>query len=104
MNKKFPTPQAFSEKPYVAIPMAQVESHQIACIGFCADTNTLAVRFLRGDAEYHYPGVLPETHQAFMDAESKGAFFEQHIRPLGFEKFRPPAPEGDGLQKQEEAA
>lgn len=90
-EKKFPAPQAFSEKGYTPIPMTEVSSNQVARIGYSADTQTLAVQFRHGArAIYHYPAVLPETYQAFVDAESKGAFFKQHIKALGFEKFAAP--------------
>ena len=65
-------PQAFSTNQRPEIPMAQVESHQIACIGYEATTKTLAVQFTRGTgAIYHYPNVEQGTFAAFMAAESK---------------------------------
>ena len=79
--------QAFDEGPAPTIPMVDVESHQIKSVGFEPATNTLAVTFTRGTAIYHYPDT-PDMHQAFLAAESKGKFFEQHIRPLPFKKYR----------------
>lgn len=99
MKKTFPEPQAYSDAPYVEIPMAIVESSQIACIGYSAERRTLAVQFHRGAmAIYHYADVSLQTFEAFMGAESKGRFHREHIKALPFEKF--PAPAGHGLQTQ----
>lgn len=65
------------------IALTPVESSQIAAIGF-AD-GTLAVQFRsKGGlgATYHYPNVSAETHQKFIEAESKGGFFGSNIKPL----------------------
>lgn len=87
---KFKPAAAYSEKEYVAIQMTPVESNQIAAIGYDDATSTLAVTFTRGTgAIYHYPNVSRETYDAFMEAESKGNFFGQHIKNLPFEKFPP---------------
>ena len=95
-------PAAFSEKPYVAIPMMQVQSNQVAAIGYDPVTKTLAVTFTRGaGAIYHYPNVEPETHAAFISAESIGTFFGQHIKQLPFDKF--PAPAAPETTKAEAA-
>jgi hypothetical protein len=95
-------PAAFSEKPYVAIPMMQVKSNQVAAIGYDPVTKTLAVTFTRGPGNvYHYPNVEPETHAAFIGAESIGTYFGKHIKPLPFDKF--PAPKLDEKSKPEAA-
>lgn len=91
MPKTYAAPAAFSEKPFVAIPMAPVESHQVAAIGYDAARKTLAVTFTRGPGHiYHYPDCDEKLHADFMAAESKGRFFDAHIKPLPFDKF--PAP------------
>lgn len=98
MPREYTAPAAFTEKPYTSIPMEQVQSNQIACIGYNAAMKTLAVQFTRGaGAIYHYPNVEPETHAAFMAAESKGKFFGEHIKSLAFDKF-------PSLAEQEKAA
>ncbi|HSV48408.1 MAG TPA: KTSC domain-containing protein [Ramlibacter sp.] len=80
-----------SEDEYVPIPMAQVSSSQIACIGYDAARKTLAVQFTRGaGAEYQYPNVEPKLHADFMAAESIGKFFGAHIKALPFKKFAAP--------------
>lgn len=94
--KKFPAPQGFEEGPCPDIPMAPVESSQVACIGHRATTNTLAVQFKHGaGAIYQYHDVTADLHAKFMAADSKGKFFKQHVKPLKFKKY--PAPQGDGM-------
>lgn len=96
MSRQFTTPAPFTDKPYAAIPMTPVESNQVKAIGYDAASKTLAVTFTRGPGHiYHYPNVEPEVHADFMSAESKGNFFGQHIKPLGFDKFQAPAQEKD---------
>jgi KTSC domain len=90
MNNKFTAPAAYSEKEYRHIEMVPVKSHQIAAIGYDAATKTLAVTFTRGTgAIYHYPNVEPKVHADFIDAESIGKYFGQHIKSLPFQKFKP---------------
>ena len=85
-------PAAFSDKEYKAIPMTAVKSKQIASVGYDAASKTLAMTFARGPGHvYHYPNVEQKTHDDLMTAESKGAYFGQHIKTLPFDKF--PAPE-----------
>lgn len=110
MTKEWKAPQAFEEGDAPEIPMQQVESNQVACIGYDAATKTLACQFTRGNgAIYHYPDVEPEVHAAFLAGNlgpdvkpSIGTFFGKHIKHLPFRKYRPTA--GDGLAKQPEAA
>lgn len=87
--KTFPAPAPFTDKPRPPIALTPVKSNQVAAIGYDPDTKTLAVSFTRGTAIYHYPGVTPETHAAFIGAESIGKFFGQHIKALPFSKFAP---------------
>ena len=83
-----PAPAAFTEKAYRHIPMTPVESAQIGAVGFDTGSNTLAVTFARGPGHiYHYPGVTQKAYDEFMAAESKGAFFGQHIKNLPFDKY-----------------
>lgn len=85
---KYQAPAAFAEKDYRHIPMTPVESNQVKAIGYDAASKTLAVTFTRGPGHiYHYPNVEPKVHADFMAAESKGNFFGQHIKPLGFDKY-----------------
>lgn len=91
MNIKRIAPAAFSEEKYTPIPMVQVTSNQVACIGYDPSTKTLACQFTRGPGHiYHYPNVEPELHAQFVGADSIGTFFGQHIKPLPFKKFQAP--------------
>jgi hypothetical protein len=90
MPKTFPVVAAFSEGEPLPIALVPVESNQVAAIGYDPVTKTLAVSFTRGSALYQYPAVEPETHAAFMAAESVGKFFAANIKNLPFEKFRLP--------------
>lgn len=88
MNFKKTPAAAFAEKDYTHIPLTAVESNQVAAIGYDAANSTMAVTFTRGPGHvYHYPDVSPELHQQFMEAESIGSFFGQHIKALPFDKF-----------------
>lgn len=67
------------------ITMDSVESSQIHSIGYDAETNTLAIRFLsRGGpgSMYHYSNVDAALWAEFEAAESKGAFFGKNIKPF----------------------
>jgi hypothetical protein len=79
------------------IALAPVKSSQIAAIGYCPDTRTLAIQFT-GKAGpgslYHYANFTPEQFAAFKGAESVGAHFGMHIKPLAdahpYEKIEEP--------------
>jgi hypothetical protein len=66
------------------IPLTDVESKQIAAIGYDADTQTLAVRFKNWKGEvtslYHYDNVTAEDFAALQAAESKGGHFNKVIK------------------------
>ena len=87
-QKTFPEPQAYTDEARPQIQLVPVESNQVKAIGYDPETKTLAVTFNRGQgAIYHYAGVEPETHAAFIGAESIGKFFGQHIKSLPFTKY-----------------
>lgn len=86
--RKFPEPQPFTDKARPPIALQPVDSSQVKAVGYDAGTKTLAVQFKHGtQAIYHYPGVEPETHAAFIGAESLGAYFRDNLKTLPFEKF-----------------
>lgn len=69
------------------IQLFDVDSSQIHSIGHDADTNTLAIRFLKDrgrDARpgslYHYANFSAEEFQAFRGAESIGKHFGEYIK------------------------
>lgn len=55
-----------------------VTSSNIAAIGYDHATKTLGVQFKSGGL-YHYHGVQPHEHAAFMSADSHGKHFGKHI-------------------------
>jgi hypothetical protein len=95
-EKKFTAPQGYEEGARPQIPLIPVKSQKVAAVGYDAETKTLAVTFPNGKAVYHYPGVSPEQHAAFVGAESIGKHFGAHIQGLPFKKYQPdPKPEGE---------
>jgi lysyl-tRNA synthetase class 2 len=57
----------------------EVESAAISEIDYDAERAKLLVRFVSGE-RYVYVGVPGEVHRSFLDAESKGGFFQAEIR------------------------
>jgi hypothetical protein len=56
-----------------------VDSTAISDIDYDADRAKLLVRFISGEA-YVYVGVPGEVHRSFVEADSKGRFFQAEIR------------------------
>jgi hypothetical protein len=56
-----------------------VESAAIQAIDYDEDHEKLFVRFASGE-RYLYVGVPGEVHRSFVDADSKGRFFQAEIR------------------------
>lgn len=63
------------------IPLEEVESSNIVSIGYHRQTQTLRMRF-QGDRYYDYPMVPEREYEKLMAAESKGTFFNTHIKPM----------------------
>ncbi len=61
------------------IKLFPVDSQAIRAIGYHHATKTLQVVFASGEA-YRYANVPLQTFKNFMAAESKGHYFEKHIR------------------------
>ena len=57
----------------------QVESAAIQEIDYDAERAKLLVRFQSGE-RYVYVGVPGEVHRSFVEADSKGRFFQAEIR------------------------
>lgn len=56
-----------------------VDSTAISEIDYDAERTKLLVRFVSGE-RYVYVGVPGEVHRSFVEADSKGRFFQQKIR------------------------
>ena len=59
--------------------MTLVDSEAIAEIRYDAGQSTMFVRFVDGEW-YSYFDVPADVHRAFVGAESRGRFFQNHIR------------------------
>lgn len=68
-------------KPEIKVPLKwhKVESSNIAAVAYDTAAKVLYVKF-RSKAVYSYAGVLSKTAAAFLDAESKGKFFDQEVK------------------------
>lgn len=60
-------------------PCKNCSSH-IHSIGHDPETNTLAIKFHKGGATYHYPGVEASVFNEFHSHESPGSFFHTRIK------------------------
>lgn len=56
-----------------------VQSRAIREIDYDAERTKLLVRFHSGE-RYVYVGVPSEVHRSFVQADSKGRFFQLHVR------------------------
>ena len=56
-----------------------VDSTAISEIDYDAERTKLLVRFMSGE-RYVYVGVPGEVHRSFVEADSKGRFFQLQIR------------------------
>ncbi len=71
-------------KSHPVIAMDAVKSSQIAAIGHCPVTNTLAIQFPSKSGPgsiYHYANFTVEQFDAFKKAESIGSHFGKFIKP-----------------------
>ncbi|MEO1076097.1 MAG: KTSC domain-containing protein [Bacteroidota bacterium] len=64
-----------------------VDSSALDAVGYDDTTGTLEVTFDDGSA-YAYYNVPPTLFDALLNAGSKGAYFNEHIKPIGFEYRR----------------
>jgi len=74
-------------KVTVTVDMQPVESSNLAAAGFVPGVG-IFVQFKSG-AIYRYPLTSKVVFDALLDAESKGKFFNEHIKPMAFEKLDP---------------
>ena len=59
--------------------LSPVDSSSLASIGYDSTQQLLEVEFKHG-AVYRYEDVPPEVFTVFLKADSKGAFFNSHIK------------------------
>jgi hypothetical protein len=72
------------------VKLQQVESDNLAAIGYDPETQTLRIRFQSGSS-YDYHDVPEHVHGALMKSESKNQFFQQEIvgKMYRYEKVNP---------------
>ena len=63
----------------MSIQLNPVKSSQIAAIGYDAATQTLAIRFNKGEKVYHYADVPQKVFEGFSDG-SAGKYFASAVR------------------------
>lgn len=86
-----------AKRPVIAL--TPVVSSQIAAIGHCPETNTLAIQFANRSGPgnvYHYSNFTADDYASFAGADSVGAYFGKHIKPHAekhpYEKIDVPTP------------
>lgn len=57
----------------------QVESSNLASVGYDHDTATLEIKFHSG-AIYQYSGVPQDIYESLINAGSKGAYFNNYVK------------------------
>ncbi len=61
----------------------QVQSSNLASVGYDSSTATLEIAFLNGGV-YQYYGVPEEVYRDLMSAGSHGSYFDQHVKKAGY--------------------
>lgn len=60
-----------------------VQSSNLASVGYNADSLTLEIEFYHGGI-YQYYGVPQDIYDGLINAPSKGTYFHQNIKSVGF--------------------
>jgi len=68
------------------IKMTEVQSSNLAAVGYDDDSETLYVRF-KGNRLYAFYGVSRADYEGLLAAESKGRYFAREIRGLHAYKY-----------------
>ena len=63
-----------------SIPLTEVESSNIAKVGYDGASEELQVIFRTSAKTYTYYKVPPEIAKAFLEADSKGTYFMRNVR------------------------
>jgi hypothetical protein len=83
------------------IPLTPVtSSSNVTGFGYHAASRVLVVAFKSG-GQWEYPGVPPEVHQGFIEAESKGSYFAKHVAPFKGVK-RPPVDKAADTSREDD--
>lgn len=65
--------------PQLNIPLQPITSTQISGVGYDKASQTLAVRFAKGGAVYHYAGVSPGIFEGLLTAKSPGQYMRANV-------------------------
>lgn len=76
----------------------KVESSVIASVGYDKERRDLMVEFKSGEI-YMYQGVPPIVYEKFLEAESKGSFFNSNVKSI-FMSAKMRLTEKDNIQKE----
>lgn len=76
----------------------KVESSVIASVGYDKERRDLMVEFKSGEI-YMYQGVPPIVYEKFLEAESKGSFFNSNVKSI-FMSAKMRLTEKDNVQKE----
>ena len=68
-----------------------VESSSIASIGYAPQERVLELEFRQSGEVYQYFDVPAEEYAAFLAADSKGTYVNQHLKPRGYRYQRLPS-------------
>lgn len=69
-----------AERPADPGPPELVDSSTLLRVGYAKDSGILELTFVGGRV-YQYLDVPPRIHAGLMRAESKGRYFNRHVRP-----------------------
>lgn len=64
--------------------LRRVRSSSIEAVGYDAERQWLEVRWLGQRRVYRYHRVAAEVHHELLQAESKGTYVNEHIKPCYF--------------------
>jgi hypothetical protein len=65
------------------LELRPIVSRNLSAIAYLPQCRVLLVQF-KGGAVYQYEGVPEVVYEKFMEATSKGRFFQEHVRDAGF--------------------
>jgi hypothetical protein len=79
MASRNPKAEPAAREKGPAIAMKAVESEAVGSVGYDPGRKVLAVYFNNGST-YHYAGVPSDLVDRLLDAKSKGAFVQKHVK------------------------
>lgn len=65
----------------MAMEMRSVESSNLDQVGYDPENDEMIIEF-KGGARYSYHGIPPEVHDALVNADSVGKYFNENIKKV----------------------